>query len=202
MMLLFVVDVWCCCSCSCSYCLLLLLSVIVLVACCCLLLVLVLVLLFQIVFSRRRPPPDGISPTKWQRICHNNYKGFCRRAARGCPCSYLHVPPDESMVGSNSWACKWGKDCQLVAVGRCRYQHPDPPAVRAAPSTSAVLAGRAAPERPQRSASNCHLCVDADVDTALVHCGQQLACRRCVQNLTSCPVCRSDIQKTLHTYMC
>lgn len=48
----------------------------------------------------------------------------------------------------------------------------------------------------------CVVCMDeeVEVDITFLPCGHNICCKKCSSKLTSCPTCRSDINKSIKTY--
>ena len=49
--------------------------------------------------------------------------------------------------------------------------------------------------------SECVVCMDMPRQFAMVPCGHLCLCERCKDNHTSCPICRSTVDKTLRVYV-
>ena len=47
----------------------------------------------------------------------------------------------------------------------------------------------------------CHICMDADTNTAFQPCGHAVSCRTCAPNLSHCPICRRDIVGIVNIYI-
>lgn len=45
------------------------------------------------------------------------------------------------------------------------------------------------------------VCMDEEVSMALQPCGHVCVCEECAGPLKNCPMCRSDISRSLHVYL-
>lgn len=51
-----------------------------------------------------------------------------------------------------------------------------------------------------KNALQCIICCDRQIEIVFVPCGHQLACRKCCERMTTCPVCRLAIESKVRTY--
>ena len=55
--------------------------------------------------------------------------------------------------------------------------------------------------RKIEDALTCHVCMDNDINCAFCPCGHVVCCLLCANKLDTCPLCRSDVEKTQQIYL-
>ena len=55
-------------------------------------------------------------------------------------------------------------------------------------------------QKQKKLKKECIICMDEEINTAMVPCGHRLACYSCSKTLKNCPICRADIKMVLKTF--
>jgi len=46
----------------------------------------------------------------------------------------------------------------------------------------------------------CKICYEREIDTVILDCNHRAVCARCLEQVSSCPLCRAPVTKVVQTY--